>query len=108
LPVTELFNGMTGLLADTFGGPVVIDPDGAATTITAVFRLDPIEIEQDGEPVLIEAATLKVRRHLAGDLVRDTLVAPQGEARYRIRNRLRHGSPASDGHIIFELYEEPT
>lgn len=105
----SIFDGMSGILNDVLGDPVIIHPsDALPTTVQAVFRREPIEVQSDeGEPILILAPTLKVRRDLVPNIARDDLVAPSiapGQ-QYRVVNALPSGSPAADGFLICELEE---
>lgn len=101
----SLFDGMSGLLNDTFGGPVLCWTEwGQEYAIQAVFRRDPVEVEtDDGTVVLISQPTLKVPQSLAGDLARGILIEAEKE-KFRIVNRhLLRASPASDRFLVFEL-----
>lgn len=108
--MTSIFDGMAGVLNDTFGAPVTIQPatGGGFITVQAVFRRDPVEVPaEDGEPVLILSPTLKLRRDQVPDIARGDLVTPTltpGQ-QYRVVNTMPTGSPASDGFILCELEE---
>lgn len=98
---------MTGVLDAVFSAPVTITPvQGAAYDVSATFRKEPVDVAGDeGEPVLISAPTLRVRRDLASGLARGDEVRPSiapGEV-YRVVNHISDGSPAGDGYLLVAL-----
>ena len=104
--MSDVFNGMAGLLNDIFGKPVDVTPaaGGETRTIQAVFRREPIEVAgEEGFPVLILSPTLKVPATeilKRGDTVEPS-IAPG--TRYEIMNGERSVSPASDAFVYYEL-----
>ena len=105
--MTSIFDGMTGILNDTFGGPVMHTPNGApAVEIKAVFRRAPIQILQDDESeVLVMAPTLTVPEPVASAIAVDELIQPAGGSIYRVLKSHKSGSPALDAAVVFQLRE---
>lgn len=108
--MTTLFNGLAGILNDVFGGPVSHRPQGgAAVAIQAVFREEPISVQdEDGAEVLIVAPTLQVQKPVAETITRKDLIVPGNGKSYRVMNRHPNGSPAADAFVVFELEEAGT
>tara|TARA_R110002020_G_scaffold474099_2_gene704505 strand:- start:7040 stop:7381 length:342 start_codon:yes stop_codon:yes gene_type:complete len=106
----SLFDGFGSMLADVFGDAVLHtprEPQGSVpVTITARFRLKPIEVlEADGSAVLIHEPTLRVPEPVASTIKTDDLIRPEGEALYRVLNRHEGGSPDVERSVIFKLRE---
>lgn len=103
----SIFNGMTGILTDVFGGSVMHLPAlGQGTTIQAVFREGPVRmLDEDGREILSVLPTLKVERSVAASLKRLDHIEPGNGKTYSVLNGLPKGSPASDAFVIFELEE---
>ena len=101
-----LFDGMTGVLNQVFGAPVVHCPkSGGQVTIQAIFRREPIEVDQEGgRSVLIAAPSLKVPEPVASTICRDDWIEVEG-LRYTVLNRMPNASPAADRFVMFELEE---
>lgn len=102
--MTSLFDGLSGLLNDVFGGPVTWLPrSGREVTIQAIFREEPVTVAgDDGRNVLIVAPTLSVPQDGAVDMARGDRVEVGGRD-YRILNRIASASPASDRFVVFQL-----
>ncbi len=100
----SLFDGMTGLLNDVFGGPVLYLPiSGRERTIRAIFREVPVTIAgEDGRDVLIVAPTLSVPQD-AADLMQRKDRVEVGGAIYWVLNRIPSASPAGDRFVTFQL-----
>ena len=104
--MTGLFDGVTGLLADTFGVPVTWSPpDAGPVIVQSIFRRVPVEVEGvNGEAVLGMTPIWRVRR---GDLPRaprrDDRISPGDGQTYRITAVQEGGSPAGDRLITCEL-----
>lgn len=107
--MTSAFDGMTGILADVFGGLVAYLPqDGSSRDIQSIFRESPIEIPgADGNEVLIEAPTWRVRRDLVPELKRGDHITVADGRRFRVRTVHSNGSPSLDAHVICELHLDP-
>ena len=105
----NLFDGAAGTLSDIFGAPVTYTPPGGqAQIVQAVFRRAPVEIiGADGHPIWIMAPTLRVRRDVLPGIARGDLVQPSIDSgvTYRVVDRQRTVSAASDGFIVCELEE---
>lgn len=104
----SVFDGMTGVLNQVFGAPVLLWPrSGGQKTIQAVFRREPIEVAQEGgRSVLIAAPTLKVPEPVASTIRRDDMIEVGG-VRYVVLNKMPNASPAADRFVMFELEEVP-
>ena len=103
--MTSVFDGMTGILADVFGAPVIWHPaNGPAVEIQSIFRESPIEVDgADGQIVRIEAPTWRVARDLAQAVARgDQITVPDGRI-FRVMVVHNTGSPARDAFFICEL-----
>lgn len=103
--MTSIFDGMTGILADVFGAPVIWRPaNGAEREIQSIFRESPIEVEgADGQIVMIEAPTWRVARNLAPGVARgDRIEVPDGRV-FRVMVVHDNGSPARDTFFVCEL-----
>ncbi len=105
--MTSIFDGMAGVMAESFGAPVIYTPkDGDPVTVTAVLREGPIEVAgEDGRAVLIMSPSLQVPRNVLPDIAREDRVAAAAEPDkvYIVLNAMPNGSPASDAMIICEL-----
>lgn len=104
--MTAIFDGMAGLLNDTFGGPVTHTPQGgAAVDIQGVFREDPVTIfDEDDREVLVEVPTLRVLWDVAETISAGDSLTPGNGVSYLIGARHRaSASPASDAFVLFEL-----
>lgn len=104
--MSDVFNGMAGLLNGIFGKPVTVTPvsGGDARTIRGVFRREPMEIDgEDGFPVLVLSPALKVPE--TEMLKRGDIVEPSAApgSRYLVQNSQPSPSPASDRFVIYEL-----
>ncbi len=102
----SIFAGMTGILNQVFGAPVLLCPrSGGQMTIQAVFRREPIEVDQEGgRSVLIAAPTLKVPEPVASTICRHDIIEVEG-LRYVVLNKMPGASPAADRFVMFELEE---
>lgn len=107
--VTSPFAGMAAALNSVFGDDVTLtDLTGASTTVKAVFRETPVEIEAaDGRTMQIVAPTLRVRRDLVPAVARDWTVIPArvSPRSFQILQVWPSGSPADDAFVICELEE---
>ncbi|MBJ2150636.1 hypothetical protein JC607_07130 [Paracoccus sp. IB05] len=104
--MTGIFDGMTGILSDVFGAPVIWQPPGSqAETVQSIFRRVPVEVVgAGGEPVLAMQPIWRVRR---GSMSRAPKAGDQiqpGDGRtYRITAVQEGGSPAGDRFVTCEL-----
>ena len=96
---------MAAALNDVFGATVTYWTEaGQERTVKCVFREEPVEVVDDGVPVLITQPTLKVPLPLASELKRGVVVKASGPEHYRIVNRHQlQTSPADDRFVIFEM-----
>lgn len=103
--MTSLFDGMTGVLNDVFGAPVVHVPAaGGSNNLTGIFREDPIEVDTgEGDPITIVDPTLRLRATDAAGVAVGDQVTPEGKAAHKVASKVTGGSPASDGFVIFQL-----
>lgn len=108
--MTRLFDGVTGLLTETFGASVTWLPkDGASLVVRSIFRRVPVEVESaEGEAVLGMTPIWRVRR---GDLPRlpqrgDRIQTGDGNT-YRITAAQEGGSPAGDRFVTCDLEALP-
>lgn len=102
----SIFDGLSGLLADTFGGPVEHFVSGSSTPvlITGVFRNRPIAVPDDeGREVLVEVPMLKVRQPVAATIARGDRIVPANGKTYRVVTDHDSGSPAEDAFVNFAL-----
>lgn len=104
--MASLFDGVTGILGDVFGAPVMWQPPGGASvSVQSIFRRVPVEVGgADGEPVLSMQPIWRVRM---GSLPRgpkagDTIQPGDGRT-YRITAVQEGGSPAGDRFVTCEL-----
>ncbi len=109
--MTRIFDGMAGILSDTFGDPVIFLPKaGSSRPIMSMFREAPIEVDgADGQIVRIDAPTWRVRRDLAPGVRRgDRITVPDGRT-FEVMVVHPTGSPATDALLICEcqLAEAP-
>ncbi len=109
--MTRIFDGMAGILSDTFGDPVIFLPKaGSAGPIMSIFREAPIEVDgADGQIVRTDAPTWRVRRDLAPEVRRgDRITVPDGRS-FEVMVVHPTGSPAADAFLICEcqLAEAP-
>lgn len=104
-----LFDGMTGLLADVFGGPVILRPrSGPDVVVRGIFRESPVvAASEDGHGVLAIAPNLQLAAADAARVVSGPAghrISPDGGVRWFLPvARQISGSPASDGFVIFDL-----
>lgn len=107
-----LFDGLTGILADVFGDTVTLTPvSGPALTLTAVLRLEPIEVPAaEGGSVLLHTPTLRVRLTDAPNIGHGDLVnaATDPSVTYAVVNIWPSRSPAADRFVVCELEVVPT
>ena len=99
-----IFDGMTGILSDVFGDPVIYLPQGGVSRpIMSMFRESPIDVDgADGRIVRIDAPTWRVRRDLAAELRRgDWITVPDGRT-FAVMVVHQTGSPATDAFRICE------
>lgn len=105
--MTSIFDGMTGVLDGVFGAPVLVSvPGGGSHQVSGVFRREPTEVAgDDGEPVIISAPTLRIRRDAVREFGRGCEVRPSIEpgSVYRVVNQIQTASPAADGYLMVEL-----
>jgi len=101
----SVFDGMTGVLDDVFGDPVLVTPKGGvAREERAVFREGPVLVlGRDGQEVTTVIPTLSGDRRQLSDLVRGSLVVPGNGKTYRCLSALPSGSPAEDARLTIEL-----
>lgn len=107
--MTSIFDGLAGVLNDTFGAPVTVwDSASIARTVQAVFRYEPVEeYGEDNTPSLIDQPVLDVPKHLAGGIEYGTRVQTSDGARFTVVNNQRaQPSPASDAFVRFQLEPE--
>lgn len=108
--MTSLFDGVAGILNDTFGASVRFAPQsGAIQDVHSVFRRGPIEVEgEDGTAVLIEAPTWRVPKGSLSPMPqRGDQITPSDGRIYAIVNEHSTGSPASDAFVIYVLERVP-
>lgn len=100
----SVFNGLTGVLAATLGAPVTFLPAvGAPVVVQSIFRETPIEVLGDDQrPMLITAATWRVRRDLVQATRGDQIQLADGRL-FRVSNKVISGSPADDAFMIYEM-----
>jgi hypothetical protein len=108
--MTDIFDGMAGMMNDTFGADVIYTSkaSGDSRTVRASLRDGPLEVSGgDGVPIVILAPTLHVPRNILPDIRKGDRIAPvEGDALgYIVVNRIPNGSPASDAMIVCELEE---
>lgn len=106
--MTSLFDGLSGLLADTFGGSVRYEPQNSidARDIQSVFREQPIEVQgADGQNVLIDAPTWRVERNCVPEVRRGDQLRLADGRRFKITTTHNSGSPSVDAFVICELQE---
>ncbi|MCB5412351.1 head-tail joining protein [Pseudogemmobacter faecipullorum] len=104
--MTDLFDGVTGLLSSTFGGWVDWRPiDFPAQTVRSIFRRVPVELTADnGESVLAMQPIWRVARGaLPRDPLAGDLIVPTDGRTYRITAVQEGGSPAGDRFLTCEL-----
>jgi hypothetical protein len=104
--MTSAFDGMTGVLNEVFGSPVVLTRQGdGPVTVTAVFREMPVEDDvADGRSVVTMMPTLRLRK-TDGDLAKGDLVAPGNGKTYVVLRPIQTASPASDAFVFYPLEE---
>jgi len=103
--MSGIFDGMAGLLADTFGSSVVLrDAAGTARTVQAVFREVPIDEDLgDGRMQVSVVPVLRVTRTAASGIRKgDWLTLPDGRA-FRVLRPIPSPSPAADAFVAFEM-----
>lgn len=99
-----LFDGMTALLDDAFGGAVTVTPAGGAARVErVVFREAPFAVENDGVSFTTVLPTLSGDRRKIADLVDGGTVDPGNGKIYRCLSALPSGSPAGDARLTIEL-----
>lgn len=104
--MTDLYLGLTGLLAGVFGSSVWYLPQsGLDRDIQSIFREAPIEVTAaDGQILRIDAPTWRVARDLAAELRRgDVIRVPDGRS-YRVTVVHNSGSPSADAFFVAELH----
>jgi len=103
--MTGIFDGMTGLFTDVFGGSVIYSSaaGGWSKSVSSIFREAPIEVEgADGQIVRIEAPTWRVPRDQAPQVRRgDRITLPDGRV-FSVMVVHPTGSPAADAFLICE------
>lgn len=102
----SIFDGMTGLLSDTFGGPVTwLPPEQDPVVVQSIFRRVPVEVSaESGEPVLAMDPVWRVRHGaLPRDPRRGDRIVPGDGETYRITAVQPSGSPAGDRFLVCEL-----
>lgn len=102
----SLFDGVTGLLADVFGDPVIFAPKvGAPRPIQSIFRETPVDlVDADGHPVRSVGPTWQVQRDLVPEVAKnDRIILGDGRI-YEIQARWPSGSPATDAFLICDLF----
>lgn len=103
--MTDLYLGLTGLLAGVFGSRHRYFPQsGPDREIQSIFREAPIEVDgADGQIVRIDAPSWRVARDLAPDVARgDRIEVPDGRE-FRVMVVHPTGSPARDAFLVCEL-----
>lgn len=108
--MTALFDGLSGLLNDVFGGPVtVILSSGAPRQLRGMFREYPADDSAgDGRPVVTSIPTLRLERHDAVGVDRGSAVYVPGRSEtFRVLRRVPTASPAADAFVVFELEQAP-
>lgn len=105
--MTSLFDGVSSMLAATFGGRVMHAPaQGVPVEIEAIFRREQVEmLAEDGTVSLDMAPMLHVAEPVASTIATGDLVTPEGGVAHRVKNRHPSGSPAVDAFVIFQLQE---
>lgn len=104
----SIFDGMTGILSDVFGDPVIFFPrHGSARPIMSLFRETPIEVDgADGQIVRIDAPTWRVRRDLASEAGRGDRITLADGRTFLVMVVHPTGSPARDAFLICECQQE--
>ncbi|SEI10076.1 head-tail joining protein [Paracoccus alkenifer] len=110
--MASIFDGMTGLFTDVFGGSVIYSSarEGWSRVVPSIFREAPIEVEgADGQIVRIETPTWRVPRDQAPRVRRGDRITLQRGQVYEIMVVHPTGSPAPDAFFICEcqLVEVP-
>lgn len=103
--MASIFDGMTGLLSDVLGYPVIYSPaSGSSREIGSIVREAPIEVDgADGQIVRIDAPTWRVRRDLVPEVRRgDRITLPDGRV-FAVMVVHPAGSPASDAFLVCEM-----
>ena len=103
--MTALFDGVAGLLNDTFGASVTLYPEGGvARAVNSIFRETPVEVtDPEGVPVVITAPTWTVPKSLAADVAEGAEIVVADGRRFAIRASYPSGSPAGDSFVRFVL-----
>lgn len=108
--MTALFDGLSGLLNDVFGGPVtVILSSGAPRQLRGMFREYSVDDgAADGRPVATTVPTLRLLRPDAVGVDRGSAVYVPGRSEtYLVLRRVPTASPAADAFVFFELEQAP-
>jgi hypothetical protein len=105
--VTGIFDGVTGVLADVFGAPVTVTPEGGVPyQVVAIFRDTPVVLGQgEGGDVFAVETSLQVRKPAADAIATGAGIDPGNGKTYTVLNSLPSGSPAWDAFITFQLEE---
>lgn len=106
--MTQVFDGVAGLLTGVFGATISVTPTvGDPFDIDAVFREVPVEmLDAEGGGALDMVCSVQVPKS-SGRLSVGDVVAPSiapGRS-FRVINGHPNGSPAVDGFIVHELEE---
>lgn len=104
--MSGLFDGLTGVLSDVFGAPIIwTPPGGTAETVQSIFRRVPVEVEgPSGEPVLAMQPIWRVRTGAMSRAPKSGDQIQPGDGRtYRITAVQEGGSPAGDRFLTCEL-----
>jgi hypothetical protein len=106
--MTDLFDGVAGMLNDTFGAPVTVrNAAGVARTIQAIFRYEPVEIfGEDDATTPVNRPVLVVPKSIAGELAFGESVKV-GEQRFTVvSSEPTQQSPAEDAFLRYYLEPE--
>jgi len=105
--MSHWFEGMTGILADILGDPVIYQPaSGDPRSIQSIFREGPEDVvDDDGHPVRVVGPRWKVRKSDAPDLKRGDTITLQDGRVFEVQAVWPGGSPASDAFLHADLYE---
>jgi hypothetical protein len=103
--MTSLFDGLGTLTSAIFGATVSVEPIGQpARDIQAIFREAPMRVlTQDGGEMVTVLPTLRGVKSVLSVLSEGATVDPGNGKTYRCVADITTGSPAADGHVIWQL-----
>jgi hypothetical protein len=106
--MTSVFDGMATVIGKVLGATVIhVDAFGVSHDLTgAIFRVGPVEIQDDdGRVVLLVVPSLSVQRPAADSIRRGDMINPGNGKIYRVETSQPGGSPAPDAFVTIELEE---